>query len=160
MRTKLAVVLGALALGAVGAVTAAPPAPRTVDEAAITIDEAADHIVAQHLAQPLGAAAGTLEAQRRDTGLSWGKIVVAHRLARATDLTFDQIVQESARGAAWDAIAQSHGVDPATLLPAITQARYALETEPSRSGYHSATPDGGAAPGRSGGGGGAGGRRR
>lgn len=153
MRRGLAVVLTALVFGAVGAVTAAPPAPQTIDDAVATIDQAADHIVAQHLAQPLGTFAATLEAQRRDTRLSWGKIVVAHCLARATDLTFDQIVRESASGAAWDAIAQSHGVDPVKLLPAITQARYALETEPSRSGYHSAAPDGGVAPGRPGGGG-------
>jgi hypothetical protein len=159
MRSGLAVVLGALALGAVGAVMAAPPGPQTVDDSVATIDQAADHIVAQHLAQPLGTSAGTLEAQRRDTRLSWGKIVVAHRLARAADLTFDQVVHESAGGSAWDAIARSHGVDPVTLLAAITQARYALETDPSRGSYHSATPDGGAVPGRSGGGG-AGGRRR
>jgi hypothetical protein len=161
MRTVLALVAAALALGAVAAVTAAPPTPATIDEAVQMIDRAADHVVAQHLAQPLGMPAGALEAQRRDTGLTWGEMVVAHRLARTADLTFEAVVVEKRRaGATWDAIAQGHGVQVALVPGGMTQALYALDTEPSRASSHTAAPDAGASPGRAGGGGGYGGRRR
>src|SRR5258706_15653784 len=125
MRTTLGLVAGALALGAVAGVMAASPTPATMDEAAAMIDRAADHVVAQHLAQPLGVAAGTLEAQRRDLKLSWGEMVIANRLARATDFTFEQVVADKQSGGkTWDAIAASRGLDPAKLPGAMMQALY------------------------------------
>ncbi len=51
----------------------APPAAAPAPEG--------DRVVLQRMSQELGVPAATLRAQRERTGLGWGDLLIAHRLA-------------------------------------------------------------------------------
>ncbi len=70
---------------------AAAPAP------ALAPDE--EQVVLDRLSRELGIPAATLKAQRVRTRPGWGDLLIAHRLAQKTGLTFEQVVSELDREA-------------------------------------------------------------
>ncbi|MFL6536632.1 MAG: hypothetical protein ACJ8JD_00425, partial [Chthoniobacterales bacterium] len=55
-------------------------------------------------------AAGTLEREKKETGLSFGEIYVAHSLSLATRKKFSEIMGLKKSGQSWAQIAKSHNV--------------------------------------------------
>ena len=55
-------------------------------------------------------AASTLERQKKETGMTFGDVYVAHSLALATRKKFDAIVALHKSGQTWAQIAKSHNV--------------------------------------------------
>jgi hypothetical protein len=139
-----------------------PPTHAMVQDSVTAIERAADQTVAQRLAKALGMDASTLQAQRAQTKLGWGDLVIANRLAQATGFSFTKIVDEFQSAKAWEPVVQDHGADLAKLIGDARQARAALEAaeKPREAPARDAAADQPQPrPGRSGNAGGGGHRR-
>ena len=104
----------------------------TLTEYAAAIERASTapdgaRVVVGHISRKLGIPVETLRTQRAQTELGWGDLLIAHRLAKATKLTFEQIAGESRDGKTWEEIAQAHNVDPANLTADLQQTQDAIE---------------------------------
>jgi hypothetical protein len=108
---------------------AADPSP--LDDAAAAIERASKapdgiRVVVGHLSRELGIPAGTLREQRMRTGLGWGDILIAHRLATAAKLSFEQVINRFRDGKTWEEIARDQNVDVRTLLNAVRESQAAI----------------------------------
>jgi hypothetical protein len=83
--------------------------------------------VVGRLSRELGVPVEELRAQRLRTGLDWGALLVANRLAKETGLTLDQIVAEYRGGKTWEQIVGEHKVDLPRLHGAIEQTQSVVE---------------------------------
>jgi hypothetical protein len=124
---------GLLALAVVLVATPAWSAePVTLAERAVAIERASQapdgfRVVVGRLSRELGLAVEVLRAQRLRTGLDWGAILIANRLAKDTGLTFDQVVAEFRGGKQWEDIVREHKLDLDKLLAAIQQTQGLVE---------------------------------
>ncbi len=84
-------------------------------------------VVVGHISRKLGVSVETLRRERAETGLGWGDLLLAHRLAKLTGGTVDQITAESRTGKTWDEIARTHDVDSAKLLADLQHSLDAIE---------------------------------
>ncbi len=105
----------------------------TLGERAAAIERASQEpdgvrTVVGHLSRALGVSVDTLRTQRAETGLNWGELLIATRLARATELPLAQIVSELKTGKTWEDIAEAHGVDGARLARQVEQSQAVVET--------------------------------
>jgi hypothetical protein len=100
----------------------------------------------------------TLRAQRQQTGLGWGGILIANRLSRATGLTVEQIVAERRGGKRWADIARDHNVDVGRIMSDVQQSQEVIEQRaedraPHTDAANTSDRSGAAANGRGSGGG-------
>jgi len=70
-----------------------------------------DRIVVGHVSRALGVSVEKLRAQHTQSGLGWGDLLIAHRIAKAASSPVDEILAESRSGKPWDAIARDRNVD-------------------------------------------------
>ena len=87
-----------------------PPPPPAVAEPSVTLAERAaaieaaaeepdgERVVLGHLSRKLGMSAEALRAQRAQTGLGWGDLLIANRLSLETHAPFDALVAEMRGG--------------------------------------------------------------
>jgi hypothetical protein len=115
-----------------GAAPAGGADPPTLAERAAAIERASTapdgfRVVVGHVSRELGIPVDVLRGQRAQTGLDWGALLIANRLARETGLTLEQVVAESRRGTSWEDIARAHNVDVAKLAGAVANTQSIVE---------------------------------
>jgi hypothetical protein len=93
-----------------------------------------ERVVADRLSRDLGLSATTLEAQRQQTKLGWGELLIANRLAQTTGMTFDQVVSEFRSGKGWGQIAGEHKVNLGKLVSEVRESRQAAENDARQAG--------------------------
>ncbi len=93
-----------------------------------------ERVVADRLSRDLGIPATTLEAQRQQTKLGWGELLIANRLAKTTGMTFDQVVSEFRSGKGWGQIAGEHNVNLGKLVSEVRESRHAAENDARQAG--------------------------
>jgi len=91
-------------------------APPTLQERAAAIEQASkardgERVVVGHISRALRLSAETLRTERAQTGLSWGELLIAHRLAKESGLGLASIVAEFRSGRSWEEIASAHAVN-------------------------------------------------
>ncbi len=128
-RAASALIALAVALGPGPAGGADPP---TLEERAAAIERASTapdgtRVVVGHISRELRIPVETLRTQRTQTGLGWGEILIANRLAKGTGLTFDQIVAEFRSGKGWGDIARDHTLDLDRLMSAVQRSQEVVE---------------------------------
>jgi hypothetical protein len=140
--------------------TASPPAeapPPTLAERAAAIERTAgepdgERVVLGHLSRKLTMSAETLRAQRAQTGLGWGDLFIANRLALETQTPFESLVAELRGGQDWEGVARAHGADLARLQKDVRASEEAVEQRSEDKSPHATTvPDSGKGRGRGGG---------
>lgn len=114
----------------------APPAwsadAVTLAERAASIERASVvpdgfRVVVGHLSRELGLPVEVLRAQRLRTGLDWGAILIANRLAKESGRTFEDMVAEHRSGKAWEQIGRDHKVDLDKLTSAVRKTQTVVE---------------------------------
>src|SRR6185295_15197307 len=91
------------------AATAAPAwsaDPSPLAERAAAIERASTapdgyRVVVGHLSRELSIPVDGLRTQRLQTGLDWGAIFIANRIAKDAGMSFDQVVTELRAGKQW-----------------------------------------------------------
>ena len=128
MRVRLSIVL---ALTLAMAVIAGAQAPTLADRAAaidrVVTQPEGYRVVVGHISRELGIVVDTLRVQHAQTGLSWGEILVAHRVSREAKVSFDQIAAEYRAGKSWEDLARDHKVDPLKITAAIQRSQGVVE---------------------------------
>jgi hypothetical protein len=128
MRVRLSIVLG---LTLAMAVIAGAQAPTLADRAAaidrVVTQPEGYRVVVGHISRELGIVVDTLRAQHAQTGLSWGEILVAHRVSREAKVSFDQIAAEYRTGRSWEDLARDHKVDQQKITAAIQRSQSVVE---------------------------------
>lgn len=138
MRVPVIIALGlVIALGTGVAPVLAQDSSAKLDEHVSAINRAAqtpkgEEVVATRLSKELGIPASTLEAQRAQTKLGWGELLIANRLAQRSGLSFDQIVGEFRSGKGWGKIANEHNVNLGQLVSDVRRSAHAVEAEGRR----------------------------
>lgn len=167
LRRSVAAVIATAALLSAGTAWSAD-AP-SLEERAAAIERASmgpdgSRVVLGHISRKLGIPVETLRAQREQTGLGWGELLIAHRLSRETRLPFSEVVTELQSGKGWAQVATQHNVDLGRLIADVRPSQEVIEQraedhagrpdprqylEPSGpgGGRHAPRPAGGAAPG-------------
>lgn len=100
-----------------------------------------ERVVADRLSRDLGIPATTLEAQRQQTKLGWGELLIANRLAQTTGLTFDKVVSEFRSGKGWGQMAGEHNVNLGKLVSEVRESRQAAENDARQAGRGRRAPD-------------------
>jgi hypothetical protein len=126
---RVIVAVSLMMLGATPAWSADAP---TLAERAEAIERASTapdgyRVVLGRLSRELTIDVPTLRAQRTQTGLSWGELLVAHRLARAVKIPLDQVVADFRGGKRWEDIARDRGVDLNALTRQIEETQVIVE---------------------------------
>ncbi len=127
MRATLLLVL----LGLAGAAPAWSADP-TLAERAAAIERASTapdgfRVVVGHVSRELGIAVDVLRGQRAHTGLDWGALLIANRVAKEARIPLEQVVAESRNGKAWEDIARAHNVDLTKLVGAVANSQSVVE---------------------------------
>ena len=127
-RLSVVLVLG-VALS-VAAMTGAQ-APTLADRAAaidrILTEREGYRVVVGHISRELGIGVDILRAQQAQTGLTWGEILIAHRLAREAKVGFEQIAGEYRSGKSWEDLARERAADLATITAAVQRSQTIME---------------------------------
>lgn len=139
--------------------TQSPPdaAPPTLADRAAAIERTAaepdgERVVLGHLSRKLSMSAETLRAQRAQTGLGWGDLLIANRLALETHASFETLVAEMRGGQDWESVARAHGADLERLQTDMRASEEAVEQRSEDKSPHATTvPGTGKGHGRSGG---------
>ena len=138
MGVLVIIALGVLiALGTGVAPVLAQDVSAKLDEHVGTINRMAqtpkgEEAVTAQLSTELGIPASTLEAQRAQTKLGWGELLIANRLAQKTGRSFDQVVSEFRSGTGWGKIANEHNVNLGQLVSDVRRSAQAVEAEGRR----------------------------
>ena len=123
-------------LGLVLVLAGAAPVPAqdavTLAERAAAIERASTapdgfRVVVGHVSRELSIPVDVLRGQRMQTGLDWGSLLIANRLAKEARLTFEQVVAESRGGKTWEDIARGHNVDLTKLTGAVANTQSVVE---------------------------------
>ena len=138
-------------------VVAGAQAPTLADRAAaierVVGEREGFRVVVGHISRELGIGVDTLRAQHAQTGLGWGELLVAHRLAREAKLGFDQVVTEYRAGKSWEDLARGHNADLQKLTTLIGRSQTTVEQRnedkapPATVGTPSVAPPSGGMPG-------------
>jgi hypothetical protein len=172
-RIARATSIAALSVTFVGAATVPPPpsvpltatppvtpptaAPPTLADRAAAIERTAgepdgERVVLGHLSRKLNMSAETLRAQRAQTGLGWGDVFIANRLALETKAAFETLVAEMRSGQDWESVARAHGADLERLQTDVRASEEAVEQRSEDKSPHATTvPGSGKGHGRAGG---------
>jgi hypothetical protein len=132
-------------------------APPTLADRAAAIERTAgepdgERVVLGHLSRRLNMSAETLRAQRAQTGLGWGDLLIANRLALETHASFETLIGEMRGGLDWEGVARAHGVDLERLQTDMRASEEAVEQRSENKSPHATTvPGTGKGHGRAGG---------
>ena len=96
-------------------------------------------VVIGHLSRKLHIPSDTLKAQRTQTGLSWGELLIVNRLSGERGLTFDQVVAEFRSGKSWEAIARDHNVNLGRLISDVQRSQEIVEQREEDKSPHLST---------------------
>ena len=118
------VVLGAAAVSGAQAPTLADRAA-AIDR--VVTQPQGYRVVVGHISRELGIVVDTLRVQQAQTGLSWGEILIAHRVSKEAKVSFDQIAAEYRTGRSWEDLARDHKVDLQKITPAIQRSQNVVE---------------------------------
>ncbi|MBI3826705.1 MAG: hypothetical protein HY294_11960 [Candidatus Rokubacteria bacterium] len=115
-----------------GATTPKRVDPPALEERAAAIERSSkapdgDRVVVGHLSRKLGVPVETLRMQRARTGLGWGDLLIANRLAGDTGLPVEQLAAEFRDGGSWTAVARAHGGRVEALIQDVGQTQEAVE---------------------------------
>jgi len=104
----------------------------TLEELAAGIERArsgpdGERVVVGHISRKLGVSVATLRAQRDQTTLSWGDLLIASLLSRDTKRTVDSIAAEFRGGMKWEDIARRHNVGLDALISDVRESQQAME---------------------------------
>jgi hypothetical protein len=104
----------------------------TLAERAAAIERASTapdgfRVVVGHVSRELSIPVDVLRGQRLQTGLDWGALLIANRLAKDARIPFEQVVAESRGGKAWEDIARAHNVDLTKLVGAVANTQSVVE---------------------------------
>ena len=140
-----------------GTPTPADAPPPTLADRAAAIEQTAEEpdgerVVLGHLSRKLNMSAETLRAQRAQTGLGWGDLFIANRLALETQAPFETLVAEMRGGQDWESVARAHGADLTRLESDVRASEEAMEQRTEDKSPHGTTVPGGKGHGRGGGG--------
>jgi len=107
-------------------------APPTLEELAAAIERVrtgpdGERVVVGHISRKLAVSVEALRAQRAQTRLGWGELLIANLLSKATKLTIDQVVAEFRSGKGWADIAHHHNVGLDQLIKEVQQSQHAME---------------------------------
>lgn len=116
-------------LGAAVAWSADSP---TLEERADAIERVAkepdgDRVVVGHLSRSLKISVGTLREERARTGLGWGELLIAHRLATLTKRSLDDVVADFRAGKGWSDIAQAGQADFVRVIADVKRTQEVVE---------------------------------
>jgi hypothetical protein len=141
--------------------TPAPPSatesvPPTLADRAAAIERTAgepdgERVVLGHLSRKLNMPAETLRSQRAHTGLGWGDLFIANRLALETQTPFETLVAELRGGQSWESVARAHGADLERLQADMRASEDAMEQRSEDKSPPATTVPGGKGHGRAGG---------
>jgi hypothetical protein len=128
-RTPSVVTALTLVLGVGPAWSADPP---TLEGRAAAIERVSTQfdgarVVIGHISRKLRMPSDTLQAQRKQTGLGWGELLIANRLSKEKELTFAQVVAEFRSGKSWEQIARDHRVDLERLRDDVRRSQEVVE---------------------------------
>lgn len=128
MRLRLLLVLVLLA----GASPAWSADPATLADQAAAIERASTapdgfRVVVGHLSRELGLPVEILRSQRMTTGLDWGSLFIANRLAKESGAPFDEIVQQYRAGKPWEQIGSERRVDVDKLRGTVQRSLTVVE---------------------------------
>ena len=128
MRASLLLLLIVLA----GSTPAWSQDPATLAERAAAIERASTapdgfRVVVGHLSRELSVPVDVLRGQRLQTGLDWGSLLIANRLAKEARIPFEQVIAESRGGKTWEDIARTHNVDLTKLVGAVANTQSVVE---------------------------------
>ena len=161
-RVSSITVLSVLVIGA-GAIAPPMPAPPppaqtppmtapattepTLAQRAAAIDTAAaepdgERVVLGHVSRKLRVSAETLRAQRMQTGLGWGELLIANRLAAEVHAPLDEIIAEARDGRTWERIATERGADLAWLTADVRASEETIEQRSEDKSPHTFTVPG------------------
>ncbi len=96
-------------------------------------------VVVGHLSRTLHIPSDTLKAQRAQTGLSWGELLIANHLSGEKGLTFAQVVAEFRSGKSWEAIARDHNVNLSRLTSEVQRSQEVVEQREEDKAPHLST---------------------
>ncbi|MBM3217612.1 MAG: hypothetical protein FJZ38_02840 [Candidatus Rokubacteria bacterium] len=104
----------------------------TLAERAAAIERASTapdgfRVVVGHLSRELGLPVDELRAQRLRSGLDWGAIFIANRLAKEIGMTFDEVLAAYRGGKTWEGIVREHKVDLEKLTSALQRTQGVVE---------------------------------
>ena len=108
-------------------------APPTLEELAAAIERVragpdGERVVVGHISRKLAVSVETLQAQRAQTGLGWGELLIANLLlSKTTKLTIDHVMAEFRSGKGWADIAHHHNVGLDQLIEEVQQSQQAME---------------------------------
>ena len=113
----------------------------TLQERASSIERVAAEpdgyrVVVGHISRKLGIPVDTLRVQRNGSGLGWGELLIANRVARETGVGFDQIVGEFRGGKGWEEIARDHHADLDALRRDVQLSQETVEHRADDKGVH------------------------
>src|SRR5205823_11121235 len=119
---------------------AAPPPPAVAEpspplaERAAAIEAAAEEpdgerVVLGHLSRTLGMSAEALRAQRAQTGLGWGDLLIANRLSREPPAPFVTLVAGMRSSQHWESVARAHCTHPERLANDVRTAAATAEQD-------------------------------
>jgi hypothetical protein len=106
--------------------------PATLAERATAIERASTapdgfRVVVGHLSRELGLPVDLLRAQRLRSGLDWGGIFIANRLAKEIGMTFDEVLAAYRGGKTWEDIVREHSLDLEKLTSAVQRTQGVVE---------------------------------
>ena len=135
-----------IVLSFVAASLAGAQAPTLAERAAIieriSTEREGIRVVVGHISREIAIPVDTLRAQRAQTGLGWGEILIAHRIAREAKVSFDDVAAEFRGGKSWEDVARARGVDVEKLTAAVERSQVTME----RRGEDKAPPPIGGSP--------------
>ncbi len=108
-------------------------APPTLEELAAAIERVragpdGERVVVGHISRKLAVSVEALRAQRAQTGLGWGELLIANLLlSKTTKLTIDHVMAEFRSGKGWADIAHHHNVGLDQLIEDVQQSQQAME---------------------------------
>jgi hypothetical protein len=117
------------------ALTIAPEcraASESLAEYVTAIDRAAngpdgERVVLGHISRQLRLPVEDLRRERMQTGLTFGGLLIAHRLAQAAKMPVEQVVTEFKAGQSWEDITRGHQLDVDALRADMKTSREVVE---------------------------------
>src|SRR5262245_30728540 len=127
---RIAVSSLALVLCAIGSTWAADPPTLEVlvaDIERVRSGPDGERVVVGHISRKLGVSVEALRAQRAQTTLGWGDLLIANLLCKGTKVNVDKVAAEFRSGMTWEDIARHHNVGLDQLINEVRQSQQAME---------------------------------
>jgi len=86
-----------------------------------------ERVVVGHISRRLDMSVDTLRAQRAQTTLAWGDLLVANLLSKGAKVTVDTVAAEFRNGMTWEDIARRHNARLDELISEVRQAQESME---------------------------------